>query len=122
MDAGNGITCEAGCRIWKRMIVASASAAMLYVSGSVRSMCFFVASWWPLTYCRFISGRVFSSSASCMIMSESDLSQKPVGMYSEVARRRRVSRLALSVWMVLEMLVWCCLVSSRMRQIPARRP
>jgi hypothetical protein len=105
MDTGNGIACEAGWRIWKRMMVALASAEMLHVSGSVRSVCFFVASWWPLTYCRFMSGSVFSSSTSCMIMSESDLSQKPVGMCSEVARRSRASRLALSVWMVLEMLL-----------------
>ena len=46
---------------------------------------------------RFRLGIVLSSSASCMIMSESGLSQKPVGTYVAVARRRRASRLALSV-------------------------
>jgi hypothetical protein len=76
-----------------------------HVSGSAKSVCFLVVSWWPLTCWRFMSGSVFSSSASCMIMSESDLSQKPVGACSAVAGRRRASRLALSVWMVLEMVV-----------------
>lgn len=109
------------------MIVASASALTLYSSGRVKYLRLFLRYWWPLTYWRLSSDTFLISSASCTMMSELGLSQKPVGIYSAKAQRRRDNRLALSAWMLsvctsLAAVVGCDLVSKRKRQMPARRP
>ena len=95
-------------------MAALTSASMLYRSGRMRSF-FFFASCWPLTRCCFNLGMVLCSSTSCMMVSESGLSQNPVGAYVAVARIRRARRLALPVWMELNTVVVRCCVSKRRR-------